>query len=182
MKYNNNEVNRVCFNGNDVLKLVYNGNVLFNNQYTIFGTCTNNTNFKLYIGNATLNCIVKPTTQEGVYSFYSNDSLANIGTNLASSLYNKSTILSIQQFNIDTSNAIDFSSMFSMCTNLKTINLSSFNLDKANRYYSFFDGCASLKKIDVTGCSDTTKTRILNQAKAVSSSFILDGDLIYLPD
>ena len=59
--------------------------------------------------------------------------------------------------NWDTSNVVDFWEMFSYCSSLKELNLSSFNTSKLTCTYWTFAGCTSLKTIYVGDGWDMSK-------------------------
>ncbi len=70
---------------------------------------------------------------------------------------------------IDTSNVTNFSSFFSLCKNLKAVNLKSFSTSKANNMTGMFSGCSSLEELDVSGFN-TSNVNIFSDMFSACSS------------
>ena len=52
-------------------------------------------------------------------------------------------------------------SMFTLCTNLETLDLSGWDI-RITDMSSMFEGCASLKTITMKGCSEATINKVIS--------------------
>lgn len=79
------------------------------------------------------------------------------------------TTLDLSSF--DTSNVYIMNKMFYNCTNLTTLDLSSFNTSKIAIMSDMFANCNSLTTVKVINCDETTKNKILTQLQTDLSSY-----------
>ena len=70
--------------------------------------------------------------------------------------YYDGTDLDYEIANLDTSNITDMHEMFTNCSNLTRLNLSSFDTSKVTSMYSMFSYCSQLKTLDISSF-DTSK-------------------------
>ena len=130
-------------------------------DYVMFGTTTGTTDFM--IGNSTdkngspdcikVHVVQKPGGNNEMYVkqddvlkvpvfFYSNYNGFNTDEGIK--------ILSIDKWNIETSNVTDMASMFSNCSSLNTLDLSNFNTSNVTNTSGMFYSCSSLKTLDLS--------------------------------
>ena len=83
-------------------------------------------------------------------------------------------ILSIDKWNIDTSNVTDIAAMFASCSSLKTLDLSNFSTSNVTKMNSMFSTCSSLKTLDLSNFSTSNVTDMSSMFYSCSSLKTLD--------
>ncbi len=86
---------------------------------------------------------------------------------------NLTEIVDIDKY-LNTANVEDMSNMFSRCSKLSSINLSSFNTDRVTDMSFMFEGCNSLKTLDVRKFNTTNVTDMTAMFNSCNSIVSLD--------
>ena len=98
----------------------------------------------------------KPGTNQDITKFgiisWSNAAPTSITIN------NKTSIKTIDIFNIDTSNVTSMSSMFNGCSSLTSVNLTKFNTSNVTNMYYMFSKCSSLTSLDLSNFNTSNVT------------------------
>ena len=159
-------IKKIYLGGSEVQKMYLGENLIYPREpavddYVMLGTTTGSTDFM--IGNSTdkngspdcikVHVVQKPGGNNEMYVkqddvlkvpvfFYSNYNGFNTDEGIK--------ILSIDKWNIETSNVTDMASMFSNCSSLNTLDLSNFNTSNVTNIGWMFSSCSSLKTLDLS--------------------------------
>ena len=128
------------------------------NNYVMFGTTTGTQDFMIggTSSNSNADCIqihVVVEDESGINKMYvsTEDVLYTpryfVGGNSAFSTTEGKKILSIKKWKIDTSKVTNIKSMFSYCSSLTYLDLSSFDTSKVTDMYNMFGGCSNINKL-----------------------------------
>ena len=108
--------------------------------------------------------IFAPNDSSYIFSFYKYENSKYI-SNLISINFND---------NFNTSNVTDMGNMFSDCTSLTSLDLSSFNTAKVTNMNDIFDGCKSLTSLDLSKFDTSNVTSMYSMFEGCSSLTTLD--------
>ena len=167
-------IKKIYLGGSEVQKMYLGESLIYPmepavDDYVMFGTTTGTTDFM--IGNSTdkkgsPDCIKVHVVQkpDGINEMYvKQDDVLKVPVCFYSSYNGFSTdegikILSIDKWNIDTSNVTDIAAMFSSCSSLKTLDLSNFNTSNVTDMSSMFYSCSSLKTVGLSNFNTSNVT------------------------
>lgn len=98
----------------------------------------------------------------------------SVTTTMTSMFSNCSRLTSIDLSSFDTSSVSDFSHMFSGCSSLTSLDLSGFNTSGVNDMSLMFGGCSSLTSLDLSGFTTGSVTKMQMMFRNCSSLTSLD--------
>ena len=198
-------IKKIYLGGSEVQKMYLGESLIYPiepavDDYVMFGTTTGTTDFM--IGNSTdkngsPDCIKVHVVQKpgGINTMYvKQEDVLKTPVFFYSNYNGFSTdegkkILSIDKWNIDTSNVTDMGQMFSSCSSLNTLDLSNFNTSNVTNMSDMFSSCSSLNTLDLRsfdtrdvkympymfyGCSSLTSLdlRSFDTYNVINNSFI----------
>lgn len=179
-------IKKIYLGTSPVSKMYLGNSLIYENQsqpvddYVMFGTTTGTTDFMIGSSTSTsgpadaiqVHVVQKPGGNNEMYvkqedvlkvPVYFNANYNGFFTDEG----NK--ILSIDKWNIDTSNVTKMNSMFSSCSSLKTLNLSNFNTSNVTKMNSMFGTCSSLKTLDLSKFNTSNVTDMSSMFYSCSS-------------
>ena len=159
-------IKKIYLGGSEVQKMYLGENLIYPREpavddYVMLGTTTGSTDFM--IGSSTdkkespdcikVHVVQKPDGNNEMY--VKQDDVLKVPVFFYSNYNGFSNdegikILSIDKWNIDTSNVTDMNSMFSSCSSLNTLDLSNFNTSNVTNMGGMFYSCSSLKTLDLS--------------------------------
>ncbi len=92
-------------------------------------------------------------------------------TDMSRTFYYCSNLTTLDLSSFDTSNVIKMNNMFSYCVTLTTLDLSNFDTSKVTSMNNMFNYCNSLTTVKVINCDESTKNKILTQLQTDLSSY-----------
>ena len=101
--------------------------------------------------------------RENIEQVVFDESFANCTTITSTSLwfYNFTKLTTIKDLdNLKTSNATDMSTMFALCSNLTSLNVSGFDTSKATNMFGMFAVCSSLTNLDLSSFNTSNVTNM----------------------
>ena len=167
----------------DTGKMIY--TKILPNNYVMFGTTTGTQDFKIGSTSVTskADCIqihVAVEDESGVNKMYvSPEDVLKIPKYFYSS-YNGfgstegKKILSIKKWKIDTSQVTDMDMMFSNCSSLASLDLSSFDTSQVTNMDGMFDACKSLISLELSSFNTSKVTSMSSMFNMCSSLTSID--------
>ena len=196
-------IKKIYLGGSEVQKMYLGESLIYPiepavDDYVMFGTTTGTTDFM--IGNSTdkngsPDCIKVHVVQKpgGINTMYvKQEDVLKTLVFFYSNYNGFSTdegkkILSIDKWNIDTSNVTDMGQMFSSCSSLNTLDLSNFNTSNVTNMSDMFSSCSSLKTLDLSNFNTSNVNDMSDMFSSCSSLNTLDlrsfdtRDVKYMP-
>ena len=183
-------IKKIYLGGSEVQKMYLGENLIYPSEpavddYVMFGTTTGTTDFMIGSSTSTsepadaiqVHVVQKPDGNNKM--FVKQEDLLKVPVCFYSNYNGFSTdegmkILSIDKWNIDTSNVTNIAAMFSSCSSLKTLNLSNFNTSNVTKMNSMFAACSSLNTLDLSNFSTSNVTDMSSMFYSCSSLKTLD--------
>ena len=183
-------IKKIYLGGSEVQKMYLGENLIYPREpavddYVMLGTTTGSTDFM--IGNSTdkkespdcikVHVVQKPGGNNEMY--VKQDDVLKVPVFFYSNYNGFSTdegkkILSIDKWNIDTSNVTDMGQMFSNCTELASLDFSNFNTTNVTDMNWMFSSCSSLKTLDLSNFNTSNVTNMSGMFFGCSSLKTLD--------
>ena len=92
-------------------------------------------------------------------------------TSMSYMFYNCSNLTTLDLSSFNTSNVISMGKMFYICSNLTTLDLSNFNTINVTDMGRMFYACNNLTTVKVINCDESTKNKILTRLQTDLSSY-----------
>ena len=183
-------IKKIYLGGSEVQKMYLGENLIYPREpavddYVMLGTTTGSTDFM--IGSSTdkkespdcikVHVVQKPDGNNEMY--VKQDDVLKVPVFFYSNYNGFSNdegikILSIDKWNIDTSNVTDMNSMFSSCSSLNTLDLSNFNTSNVTNIGWMFSSCSSLNTLDLSNFNTSNVTNMGGMFYSCSSLKTLD--------
>ena len=133
----------------------------------VIQNATDNTKYDLYIG-ADDTKIQAPANSTNLFERYENctaiNNLSMLDTSKVTKMVNMfsqcSSLTSLDVSTFDTSKVTDMSAMFSSCSSLTSLDLSNFNTSKVTDMNRMFSSCSSLTNVDLSGFNTSSATNM----------------------
>ena len=95
-------------------------------------------------------------------------------TNMFNMFSNCTSLTNLDLSSFNTSNVTDMNNMFSNCTSLTNLDLSNFNTSKVANMYQMFSSCSSLTSLDLSSFNTSNATNMDSMFSSCSSLTSLD--------